>query len=502
MTTLNSTDLNIGAVFTPIEWGKFAIEKLGIFQKWLAGAKILDPTMGQGHLLLSLVDYGLSQGYMNKNLPIKNLYGVELNKNYFEDFFQLAKAQYNLCLSRENFINDDIFFLKKNQKFDLLFGNPPWKNFVDLPVVYKQQIKPLFFDYDLVKNKKELLLGYSRVDLAALVLQKTILNNLKDKGQAFFFLPLSLFLNDGAHQHFRKYKIHQTCYSVQKIFDFGKKKVFRDIATRYALVHLARDTKQVFPIPYLRWSGKEWENLFAQPIFNDDNPLSISKEKHSHLCNFKKITLKKYSQPRQGVNACGASSLFFFDSYQALKDGNCQVANKERVALLPKKYIFPLITNKNFLEKIPIPKKWVLLPYSNDGKPLLMSALAACPSLWYYLQQHQKLLQTRKGTLIQTHITQGKWWALLGVGAYNFYFEKIVWEAYGKKYFNPKIFAGNWQANQSLQAFIPTKNSLETKTIFQQLQNSKIENYLESLQMQGTMNWCQPGKIKRLLKLV
>jgi hypothetical protein len=47
---------------------------------------------------------------------------------------------------------------------------------------------------------------------------------------------------------------------------------------------------------------------------------------------------------------------------------------------------------------------------------------------------------------------------MLAVWSYNFSPFKIVWQAYGKNFFAPKIFAQNWQANQSLQAFMPMLN--------------------------------------------
>ncbi len=91
------------------------------------------------------------------------------------------------------------------------------------------------------------------------------------------------------------------------------------------------------------------------------------------------------------------------------------------------------------------------------------------------------------------------WWALLGVGPYNFAPYKIVWEAYGRKKFSPQIFEGQWQANQALQAFIPCDSEKEAKNILQKLENPVVEKILLSHRMEGTMNWAQPGKIKKLI---
>jgi hypothetical protein len=102
--------------------------------------------------------------------------------------------------------------------------------------------------------------------------------------------------------------------------------------------------------------------------------------------------------------------------------------------------------------------------------------------------------------MISSWINKGYWWVMLGVGPYNFFPYKIVWEAYGKKTFNPIIVSNKWQANQSLQAFIPLKDMTEVETVIKQLKNPLIENYLLSLKMEGTMNWAQPGKIKKFIK--
>ena len=102
--------------------------------------------------------------------------------------------------------------------------------------------------------------------------------------------------------------------------------------------------------------------------------------------------------------------------------------------------------------------------------------------------------------MLNALLKRGQWWAMLGVGEYNFFPFKIIWEAYGKTTFNPTIFDGNWQANQSLQAFIPVRTIEEAKRVQNDLSDKQIENYLLSLKMEGTMNWAQPGKIKKIIK--
>ncbi len=394
--------------------------------------------------------------------------------------------------------------MSSEEQYDIIISNPPWQNFNDLPSEYKDTIKHLFFDYDLITNAKDMLLGGSRIDIAALVLQKVVAKNMKEDGEGIFFTPLSLLLNDGAHTTFRNYKVHTTPYYIDEVFDFNNAHIFEGIATRYGLLHLQRDTAQQFPINYHRWEDTTWKSYKAKPLLHTNNPLSIyAPDEEVGLDNLPIIHLPKTSTPRQGVNTCGANHVFFFDSYKELDKEYCEVGNeKVGTHLLPTQYVYPLATSKNFQPATKdVAKKWVLLPYNpTDASPLTPEVLQTINSLNDYLLQFKSLLENRKGTLINVPIQKGIWWALLGVGKYNFFPYKIMWEAYGKNEFKPQLFAGKWQANQSLQAYIPLQTDKEAQTTLALLQNQQIEKYLLSLKMEGTMNWAQPGKIKKLIR--
>ena len=60
---------------------------------------------------------------------------------------------------------------------------------------------------------------------------------------------------------------------------------------------------------------------------------------------------------------------------------------------------------------------------------------------------------------------------------------------------------GTWQINQSLQAGMSFTNKREANKVLRQLKAPFVEAYLRSLMMEGTMNWAQPGKIKKLLDI-
>ena len=496
------SDLAIGAVFTPLEWAKFAIRQFDIYQKWMDGATVLDPTMGEGNLLEALIQMGVENGIAPKNLPVGNLFGVEMNPVFFNRFFQKIHEKYGIELPIKNFQNADFFYLPNEPKCDILLGNPPWQNFVDLPESYKERIKSQFFRYDLIGNAKDLLLGGSRIDIAALVVQKAIEKNLKQGGDSVFFIPLSLYLNDGANRFFRTYKVNSTRYCVCQIFDFNDLAVFEGIATRYGLVHIKRDEIQEFPISYMRWENSSWGAYSAKPVFHETDPLSITTfEECSWMSDMKPIVLLKESMPRQGLNTGGANDCFFFDKFEEVDDRLVCVSNQTvGSVLLPSNYIFPLLTAKNFQNKTLAAQKWVLMPHNHNGKPLDAVQLNREPELLQYLLIYRHVLESRKGVMVLSWIKRGNWWALLGVGDYNFFPWKIVWEAYGKTVFSPMLFPGYWQANQSLQAFIPVRSKENGERILLELKKPPVSAYLASLKMEGTMNWAQPGKIKKLLQ--
>lgn len=497
---MSSNQLTIGDVFTPINWGEFAVEKFGIFDLWLSGKTIFDPTMGIGNLLISLVKYGLKKGYSIEELPIKNLFGNEINK----DYYLVAIKSFNGLSTgfiKDNFSNNDLLTLEKKQ-YDVIFTNPPWLNFQDLPFEYKQFSKPYFSIYGLIENNKDLLLGGSRIDFSALIMQICISDFLKPNGTAIAFLPLSLFLNDGPHQFFRKYSNNELFFSLEEIYDFKGVSVFENVSTRYCVAKFEKSKKTKYPIVYNQYIGNKWVTNYAKPLFNNTDPLEVSTLKFSKNTNKRNlITIQKSEQPRQGINTCGANHIYFISSNDLTeRDDTIIIENRFHIS---KEFIFPLVTVDNFKNNnLTEPKKWVVLPYSSDGKVLSLEKLTAQEGLFSYLNQYKEALSTRKGTLIQSQISKGFWWALLGVGPYSFAKWKVIWEAYGKKEFRSIIVPSKWQANQSLQAFFPCNTIEIANRLNAEINEPWVLNYLLSTQMEGSMNWAQPGKIKKILNIL
>jgi len=203
-----------------------------------------------------------------------------------------------------------------------------------------------------------LLLGRVRVDLSALVVSVVLNLNLAPHGEAAFFLPLSLFLNDGAHSGFRRYSLKDSTFQIAELWDFRETSIFPEIATRFGVARFQRDARTQFPIPYRTETKSGWVSRMAAPVGEPSAPLSVfdSRTEYEELARPAAIEVHENQKPRQGVNTGGANRVFMFDS---VPDG------------LPDEFLFPLITTDCFRNGDTPPRRYVLLPYdTNTGKPL------------------------------------------------------------------------------------------------------------------------------------
>jgi len=489
----------IGAVFTPLQHARKTIWNRGLYKSWLNGASILDPTAGSGHLIEAFICTAKERKDNLTDRRLRCLCGVEMQPRFISDFHKRIKDNYAVDFPLNRFIQGDFLFTELREEFDFLLGNPPWLNFCDLEDRYKEEIKPLFVNSGLTGNKRELLLGGSRIDLAALIITEAIKKNLVDRGQAYFYLPLSLFLGEGAHKQFRLL-LDGGHFSLDFLEDFREFPLFPGVSTRYGFAGFTKGAKTVYPVPYRHYQqGGTFRDSIASPLDSGGSPL-VAGIRPGEI---PRIAIPAASKPRQGLNTCGANGLFIFDEIAERRDHLLLLRNKQNEALLPGELVYPLLGAGQFKQSAT--HRYVFLPYSRKGKPLSATELSSYPEAERYLQKHRHKLENRKGVLIGSAIKKGLWWSLLGVGPYSFSPWKIVWEAYGKKEFRPRLFSSTkgqpWQPNQALQAFLPFASEKEARQILSELKNPVIESILKKQGMEGTCNWAQPGKMMRFFAL-
>jgi len=497
-----------GAVFTPLKWCKWVIAKYHVLQAWRDGAIVFDPTAGTGNFLEALVAAAKESGVEVTDSMIRRLYGVEIETRFVQQFFSKMKLSYRITFPLANFIRADYLFWPETVQADIVLANPPWMNFTEFPESYKEKLKPLFREYGLVGKERPIILGNSRVDVAALVISRCVREHLREGGKAFIFMPLSVLLNDGAHEEFRSYEVKGVPFHIAEVFDFGRKKIFDNVSTSYCFCALERNKRQRFPVPYYVCTKKDtWNRQVALPLRNprDSWVIHTDNDQEAARLVIPHISVPKFSKPRQGINTCGANSVYIFDRIIEKRPCSLTLANQHVTDVrLPRKLVFPLLSAEQFHKSVSPPSRFILVPHDPlTGRPLHQDDLERMPDAWEYLLSVQERLAHRKGVMINSWIRRGFWWALLGVGPYSFAPYKIVWEAYGRSTFNPRIFSscelGLWQANNALQAFMPFHERLQAESIISRLRDSSIQFWLESHRTGGSCNWAQPGRIKKFL---
>jgi len=489
---------HIGQVFTPLKWAEWLIHKWNIFDAWLDGAHICDPTAGQGAFPFAMLHIASQKGVTITPERLSRLTLIERLPTHLEQFRENVKREFGVDFPISQIFCQDIITEIHERKYDILVGNPPWANFGDLPTAYKARLKPFFLAEGLVPDRQKTLLGSSRTDIAALVLKVSLGRLLKKNGVGYFYLPTSLFFGDGAHSGFRNYGArgshngvdYRRDFAVDTVYEFTSTEVFEGVGTSYCCAKFAVDTRQEFPVSYFRELDSEWVEHIALPLKNPTDPWRIVQDLDDLNTNtMPDIRLSPEQKPRQGVNTCGANRVFIFD---------------DKPAHIPDQFLYPLATKEIWRPNAPLPCKWILLPYDpQTGKPLTWGEIGRWNTLKTYLQNAQEVLKSRKETLLRSAINRGTWWALLGVGTYAFAPFKVIWQAYGKSDFTPIVLSSvkgqMWQGNQAMHAFIPCWTEMDAQRIKTALENPEIPILLKQLNGAGKCNWAQPGKIKKIL---
>jgi hypothetical protein len=488
---------NIGRVFTPLPWAIWLIEVAGAFRAWLDGATVLDPTCGDGAFLEAFVALARRHGITIARDAVARLHGVEIVEADKCRLLDRMQARYGVKPADDSIMTADFITAEILRRYDVIVGNPPWINFTDLPRDLKAEWGPAYIRHQLVTDKREVLLGGSRADVASLIVKKALDGALTDAGRAAFFIPLSMFFNSGANDRFRPFPGSAHTYRVVRLWDFGHEPVFEGIATRYGAALFDRQGSQTWPVETDVRDNGIWTRSYSAAGDDRSSAWRRRETPETDGPGAPAIAVRPSQKPRQGVNTCGANDVFIFE-----RRGNRFRNGFGEECDLEEELLFPLMNAGSFGRPARTPPRWILTPHdTRTGRPLAWSVIAAYGGVADYLTRHRERLSRRKGILIQTHIGRGFWWSLLGVGPYAFAPWKVAWEALGKKSFRPIVLDGRWQGNQALHAFCPCDSLQEAEALAAALGCTQVEAWLRSSAMAGTCNWAQPGRIAQMLTM-
>ncbi|NIZ18638.1 hypothetical protein [Entomospira culicis] len=471
---------NIGEVFTPSYWAQFAAQTSGIYQAWLDGASVLDPFMGEGALLLALIDLAIKDNIPVAEIPIHRLFGFDWQVMHINTFKRFIEDR-QLTFIAENFMVTDTFFCHKELTIDILFTNPPWITFGSLSPERQAQLKPLFIHYDLV-NTSSFIMGGSHVDLSALALAVSLDRWPPQKRQLLAFIPHSL-LTSAAHAPWRNFiPRNSPILQPQWYYNLSNLKVF-PISCDYGLLYMTENppSRHYYkkPVTANHWREQPWPNTQITP---------------------EPFPLKPQQRPRQGINTSGANSCFIFQHYQVIDDEHVQVSNVHHEVILPKALVHPLLTAKNFKEDHFEPYRWIFLPYHpEDGQILSQKELEHnYPSAYTYLLRVKEQLTSRKGIMLKSYMKRADFYVLLGVNSYTFAPYKVVWQAMGSYIMRPIIVTRDIHANQALHAYIPAYSLEEAQAIQAFLESYPVQDYFHAFDVAGSKSFAQPHRLLAL----
>ena len=103
MKVSNGTTKTSGAFFTPLIWAKWVVKNNGLFDRWLDGALILDPTAGEGNLLEAFIATAIDNGVEIHREMLERLIGIEKEEKFAVNFYSRMKSRYGISFPWKNF---------------------------------------------------------------------------------------------------------------------------------------------------------------------------------------------------------------------------------------------------------------------------------------------------------------------------------------------------------------------------------------------------------------
>lgn len=209
-------------IFTPNIYVKKMLDWVGYKGNELYGKKVLEPSFGQGNILIEVV-----KRYINSTIDIysiedikrgleSDIYGIEYDSKYYQiciDKLNAEVSKYGIFDVKWNFYCRDTLFLKFDLYFDYIIGNPPYISYRDLDLETREFV---YNNFDTCKDGK--------FDYCYAFLEYSF-KNLSSGGKLCFLIPASIFKNVFAKK-IRNYLLDD----LTDIYDFGTQKIFNEEA--------------------------------------------------------------------------------------------------------------------------------------------------------------------------------------------------------------------------------------------------------------------------------
>ena len=210
-------------IFTPKNNVKELLDWVG-YSENLYGKKIIEPSCGQGNILVDVVERyildSLKNNYSRKEIKkglSQDIYGIEYDKKHYDkciDNINSIIKKYGIDKVDWNIYCTDSLKLDLNIKFDYVVGNPPYISYKMLDEETRNYVRK---NFDTCSQGK--------FDYCYPFIEKGV-EFLKNGGKIAFLVPGSIFKNvfSGNLREFLK-------RDIIAIYDYATRKLFNEYAT-------------------------------------------------------------------------------------------------------------------------------------------------------------------------------------------------------------------------------------------------------------------------------
>ena len=416
------------------------------------------------------------------------------------------------------------------QKFDYIFGNPPWIAWKAMSQSYRDLSLDIWLSYGIFEksayDKKT-----SHDDFAMAVTYVTIDHYLKDKGQACYVLPQTFIKGLKGGEGFRKFEITRDNQSIpiaiEEFHDMIEVKPFKGIAANTTAVYFFRKgEKMQYPMekyflykiktgekidsntPYEEVRRKlVCENLWARPVNADDlrSPwltMDENKMRDSHLylggSNYK---------GRKGIEPCGAKGVYLVDIIEE-KNGLVKIENlvdrsrlqevKEigvRPGIIEKDCIYPMVGVRNI-------KSWgidsylyMVVPHSKNSVSETKYGISDATLKTNLPRTYNWLFDNWHDILFETRCRSGKffnpqkypWYKLDNVGPYTFQPYHVLWAEQGTTIkccvvssIEDKYLGNKLVVTDSKVLFVPLNSEMEAYYLCGVINSEPVETIIKA----------------------
>lgn len=262
--------------------------------KYIFDKKILEPSVGNGIFLISLI-IKISLKYNNKdtihNFIENNLYFNDISKDSVNATKENIKDLFYVLFNEKYMgtFNDSVndFTIKENnislfETFDYIIGNPPYVSLYGRRDQKKNEEQREYY----LKNYNQFpdTLKNGKINLVMIFIEQGI-NLLKKDGVLSFIIDIAFF--ETAYLHLRKYLLENT-QILEFIYDID---VFEEVASGQVIITIKKGYKSHNKIKIINFSNNNKNFEVEQDKWNNDK--DNYKFRIDEYCNISNNILKK-----------------------------------------------------------------------------------------------------------------------------------------------------------------------------------------------------------------